>query len=705
MPTSASRSQSPVPKEPMKKKQRKGSPTKKPRASGLVIPRGKGKLRVLTELPLDIVYEIFGHVDELDLLNLSRINKALRNILISRKSISIWKRVLTRSDYGSEGFPWKEFVEYGLNEPQLVNLAFSDHCHRCLRPRVGQKNILWNFKTRLCRDCLDPSGYISNPPPLQMSQQVITGLGLPSIPTFNVTFGPTLSLCVRRDGRDGLLVVDLTDEQIHSLNTHGMFSGQVPQQSNEIVYDLADCDAFRSEIATIDNEVELLECTQKRMKKFIKERQLANIFRLWRSRYDSRKEEEIARARQARKDEICKRLCDLGYTEEVSYLNKHDPEAISEVRPVNSTKALTKQAWNSMLPKLIEVMEVTREYLLKKRRKDIFRTRLQFIVDIVKVHFSISSPDVAAILPRAVDICAMPKIQDILKDPDLAAYASADSFAEVKGQYIQLCENWQETKKRELCALLPPGNTEVDRSMSRLLLAKTFFKCEDCDEPISYPRILAHSCLTELRLGYRNRDDDVALMFKLLQSEPWNVDRDRVSYHPVAEQMATKILQACGIDDEVATSEDVDKAAPWLECLSCWNADEGRAVFPWRKAIIHGLYHLKIEQVLVEWKKVNLEDTKKAESIVSKRDVARINQGHHGHDYVCVHCKERMDRPDLLWHMRNSHGIEMGKDDYQLHLDASMDQPPFTVVLPNSKPEVIDLVDSDDELEYIEISD
>ncbi|KAL0567954.1 hypothetical protein V5O48_014034 [Marasmius crinis-equi] len=107
--------ESPTSLKPYKKRQKKSLET----GSGLVMPRGRGKLRAITEMPMDVVLEAP------DLLNISRLSKSLREILMSKSARPIWVRVLSRDP----DFPWAEFPRLGMNEPQFVNLAFSDHCH------------------------------------------------------------------------------------------------------------------------------------------------------------------------------------------------------------------------------------------------------------------------------------------------------------------------------------------------------------------------------------------------------------------------------------------------------------------------------------------------------------------------------------------------------------------------------------------------
>lgn len=66
------------------------------------IPRGdrarvrgrRGHLKLMTEMPFDILLEIFGQLDPIDLLHLSWSTKTLRDIIMSKSGRILWKNVL-----------------------------------------------------------------------------------------------------------------------------------------------------------------------------------------------------------------------------------------------------------------------------------------------------------------------------------------------------------------------------------------------------------------------------------------------------------------------------------------------------------------------------------------------------------------------------------------------------------------------------------
>jgi len=54
----------------------------------------RGHLKMITEMPMDILFEIFCQLEPIDLLHLSRASKSLRGILVAENIIYIWKMVI-----------------------------------------------------------------------------------------------------------------------------------------------------------------------------------------------------------------------------------------------------------------------------------------------------------------------------------------------------------------------------------------------------------------------------------------------------------------------------------------------------------------------------------------------------------------------------------------------------------------------------------
>jgi len=54
----------------------------------------RGQLKMITEMPMDILFEIFCQLEPIDLLHLSRASKTLRGILVAKDIVHIWKKVI-----------------------------------------------------------------------------------------------------------------------------------------------------------------------------------------------------------------------------------------------------------------------------------------------------------------------------------------------------------------------------------------------------------------------------------------------------------------------------------------------------------------------------------------------------------------------------------------------------------------------------------
>ncbi|GAA5995835.1 uncharacterized protein JCM10292_004777 [Rhodotorula paludigena] len=121
------------------KKARKGSKGKKRAKSD-----SEGKVSLLVVLPVELVVEVFSHLDPNDLLALTQVNKQYRAILTAKSSEPIWKRARKRLDLPSA-------KKGDFTELQYAQLAFGKACQGC-GARKGH-NADWGIRQRLCKNC------------------------------------------------------------------------------------------------------------------------------------------------------------------------------------------------------------------------------------------------------------------------------------------------------------------------------------------------------------------------------------------------------------------------------------------------------------------------------------------------------------------------------------------------------------------------
>ncbi|KZV73686.1 hypothetical protein PENSPDRAFT_602518 [Peniophora sp. CONT] len=136
-------------KPPKRAKTTKENDIAKPKASARRHLK-QGRPGVLPTLPMDVLFEIFRHLGPADVLHLARTTKSLRGILMSRRSVFLWRAVL---DAATTEFGYPPRPE-DMNEPVWTNLVFgAGLCGICGSKTT--KEVLWAMRRRLCRSCCE----------------------------------------------------------------------------------------------------------------------------------------------------------------------------------------------------------------------------------------------------------------------------------------------------------------------------------------------------------------------------------------------------------------------------------------------------------------------------------------------------------------------------------------------------------------------
>ncbi|GAA5903575.1 hypothetical protein JCM6882_002990 [Rhodosporidiobolus microsporus] len=106
--------------------------------------KDQGKLEVLKTLPVELLVEIFSHLNPGDLLALLRVNKSYRALLSAPASNSLWKNARKRLDLPDAK------AAGGMTEIQYAHLAFGRECQHC-----GKRFNHADFFTRqrICSQC------------------------------------------------------------------------------------------------------------------------------------------------------------------------------------------------------------------------------------------------------------------------------------------------------------------------------------------------------------------------------------------------------------------------------------------------------------------------------------------------------------------------------------------------------------------------
>ncbi|THU81978.1 hypothetical protein K435DRAFT_692490, partial [Dendrothele bispora CBS 962.96] len=87
--------------------------------------------------------QIFGHLEPLDILRLSRTSRDLRNLLTSRSSEHVWRN----ARLNVEELP---SLPTDLNEIQYAKLVFDAICQVC---GTHCHSVYWDCRIRCCQKC------------------------------------------------------------------------------------------------------------------------------------------------------------------------------------------------------------------------------------------------------------------------------------------------------------------------------------------------------------------------------------------------------------------------------------------------------------------------------------------------------------------------------------------------------------------------
>ncbi|GAA6036525.1 hypothetical protein JCM8097_003547 [Rhodosporidiobolus ruineniae] len=131
------------PKPKRRSKKRKAPPATKQKKGGKK-DKDRGKLQALKTLPVELLVEIFSHLNPADLLSLLRTSKTYYALLTAPGSVSLWKRA-------RQPFELPDLSAGGFTEIQYAQLVFGTHCQVCNTAKVRFADFF--LRRRICADC------------------------------------------------------------------------------------------------------------------------------------------------------------------------------------------------------------------------------------------------------------------------------------------------------------------------------------------------------------------------------------------------------------------------------------------------------------------------------------------------------------------------------------------------------------------------
>lgn len=274
-------------------------------------------------------------------------------------------------------------------------------------------------------------------------------------------------------------------------------------------------------------------------------------------------------------------------------------------------------------------------YMNEMRVKRLARERLQLInvrktaaIAILRDYKNAQLP-YTSFMPEPVDFCAFPPIQAILQLPSEKT-VDLSTFDDVLPLLPGLIEDWRKKvlfelstvskgrtvrKRVEDTALVTghaPKVTDLDKRSEEILqLASATFTCSKCTPYafqrkvaigplLTYPDVLAHSCLTRTNKYCMEQEEEEDPSMRLqeghsLRRTGWSVKL--LSIDAKLNAITRHLIRLAELDPTKATVAEMDALESYFVCTHCLTESGGTSseftaeVFGWRAAVRSALIH------------------------------------------------------------------------------------------------------------------
>ncbi|KAF9267024.1 hypothetical protein L218DRAFT_995925 [Marasmius fiardii PR-910] len=511
--------------------------------------------RLVEDVPLDVVLEIFKHLMPLDLLHLSRTSRALRNILMCRR---ISRHVWTAARANVVDFPT---IPDDMSEAQYASFAFEVVCFACRRGPC--ESTVWDVRIHCHKNCVAKLFYTRDELKQlkNWSEDVSTMIDRLSGGGPNTT--QDCIPCLRKYA-DGYW------------NAHRILRadrGYIPSVIKKL----------RLEYMEVkDDHARLKEWEESQAERYLKRQKWNLQFEQWlRSRRDERSF-EIDMVRYQRRVDIQEKLRNMGW----GTLDLGDYQLWRHPW-VDQAKPLTERSWATMEPRFTELLQEIRT----SRSEEQFNHRIGILKGIyTEVRRNLMNQKDQLVIPF-VEFILTPEGKDFL---NATLYASSDSTVQpihdqtenrkfssivLRLDLKRISKRWLADKEAALRAML---------EQKRCSLSTAILKCKNCHDTLWVPRIYGHECRTPAR------SPSTAVQASRWSWPEYNPfesrfqnyvvwDVENFEYDAARSAFVKQILDLCGASD----LRELDAIDPLLECLDCPRGRTlgHRAFYRWQTAV------------------------------------------------------------------------------------------------------------------------
>ncbi|KAK7689882.1 hypothetical protein QCA50_006521 [Cerrena zonata] len=566
----------------------------------------RGALQSLPEMPIDILIEVLCQLRPVDLLHLSRTTKAFRNLLMVRSSAYIWKEARENVPDLPEPFP-------GMSEPVYASLCFEPVCTLCFKS--GVRDVIWNFRARLCPDCKE-----SKTGDCYDLRTVTLGTSHASIPQM------AARVLIMSDGQHAFLISEAI--------------------SLREAWD---------ELSDEEEKTKFMEDNAKRVEELETHATLCSI---WFEALKTGRAEELKEIRKQRYTDIITKLKELGYAEDVDWLEERrsfrTSDQFEKLPAVRQSKPLTARTWQKISPEIIEyIVTKVQPERLQAKYETILERRIPLLKKVTATH----ARPYRNIFPTAKYLAHLPEFRAIL-DPSINDVdPTVESFDLLWSRIPDILVSWRAgvQKKTDECIRNRLEGLPSDIPLGDLVLTHSF-ECKNCRQIIQNSGcalgLHMHNCQAPMSFTLDDMYDEI---LSRLGFDDWN----QWTYM-LCSPYALEVLEACG-RDRLATTRELDRLDPRFICKSLSCQERGvQTVHNWRDAIFHLMEHRRATDTPCELELFPEEKSRKLATLDLVADRCYKNTMYMLPIWYCYHCEaHKRAMGDIVMHLEEIHHLCM----------------------------------------------
>ncbi|EIM81424.1 uncharacterized protein STEHIDRAFT_171802 [Stereum hirsutum FP-91666 SS1] len=569
----------------------------------------RGKLRDMLSMPLDIFYEVCKLLSPADLLSLARTSKGLREILMSRSSITVWKSA--RQSLG-DLVPLELPREF--SEPAWAALVFVRACTGC--DTKNAQIVDWAFKRRLCTSCRKHNLFYEGK--LKSTYPDADPAVLELLPyTHTGAWAHGLASGKRYFWHDELRVLVMQRGKL----LKNFMMGKTGAKAALTEFDTVKLKAVKSLMKSCD------------------------VLETWYDEFDRNRAAQSTDAKTARYEAIVNRLLALGY-------ERRDMSCwtFKNLSAVNSSKPLTDRGWNTIRPGLEKYCTKERDDRWESERRHAREERTRKAKCLYAEYRRTILPSEWFYLPTPEQATKLPWCAEIIERDFKTTLVESD-FDVPLTNLASSVEAWVREKRDHCIAMLPEEYRGAMPSSAPMIpTSLTSPSVSDVRQGRSRGNLCPFLGPLELARAVFRVPNGTNLLVAKEACHTWKEEALSIEFSACGSEAAVQMMTLAGLDPKSTTAADLDAKDHRFLCLNCYRANRESwgsiKAETWRSAVEHQFTAPETTHVVPAWQLV--QPTEAVSIRMRERLLSSAPHASHNH-WHCQHCGPRQESYHYMW--------------------------------------------------------